>query len=275
MENVMKTIWGAIVGDIIGSAREFHPVKKKDFKLFPKNARFTDDTVMTLAVASWLEYDKEHSQDGLIHSMLHLGNDHLRAGYGHSFLKWLTQAAIPYNSWGNGSAMRVSAVGLYAKTLEECLRLAEQTAVVSHNHPEGIKGAQAVAACMFIALHWNGDVESMKTHLRKYVSEQFGYNLDHTLVEIRPTYRFDVSCQGSVPESIIAFLEADSYEETIRNAVSLGGDADTMGAIAGAIAACVWPVPREFVLEAQARMPLDLRAIAVDFEGYLLLNEEN
>ena len=149
------------------------------------------------------------------------------------------------------------------------LRLAKQTAAVSHNHPEAIKGAQAVAASIFIALHWTGEIDELKVHIRDFVTNQFEYNMNRTLNEIRPRYEFDVSCQGSVPEAIIAFLEADSYEDAIRNAVSLGGDADTQGAIAGAIAACVYPIPEYIIKECQKRLSDDLLKVVIRFEDYL------
>ena len=232
---------GAVVGDIIGSVYEFRNVKTTDFELFPKGSRFTDDSVMTLAVAKWLTEDKRHTAEGLTACMQELGRRHEDAGYGGRFLGWLWEEnPQPYNSWGNGAGMRVSPVGLYAKTLDEALALAEITALVSHNHPEGVKGAQAIATSVFLAKEGKS-----KQEIKAYVEQTFGYDLDRTTAEIRPSYHFDVSCQGSVPEAIIAFLEGNSFEEVIRLAVSLGGDSDTIGAMAGAIAACVYPIPGE------------------------------
>ena len=269
MKNTYRTIYGAIAGDIIGSMYEFRSVKSKDFELFPYGACFTDDTVMTLAIARWLMEDVTRSEYTLVDTMCEFGNRYPAVGYGGLFCNWLCNDPTPYNSWGNGSAMRVSAVGLVAKTLDECLRLAKQTAAVSHNHPEAIKGAQAVAASIFIALHWTGEIDELKVYIRDFVTNQFEYNMNRTLNEIRPRYEFDVSCQGSVPEAIIAFLEADSYEDAIRNAVSLGGDADTQGAIAGAIAACVYPISEYIIKECQRRLSDDLLKVVIRFEDYL------
>ena len=243
MKNTYRTIYGAIAGDIIGSMYEFRSVKSKDFELFPYGACFTDDTVMTLAIARWLMEDVTRSEYTLVDTMCEFGNRYPAVGYGGLFCNWLCNDPTPYNSWGNGSAMRVSAVGLVAKTLDECLRLAKQTAAVSHNHPEAIKGAQAVAASIFIALHWTGEIDELKVYIRDFVTNQFEYNMNRTLNEIRPRYEFDVSCQGSVPEAIIAFLEADSYEDAIRNAISLGGDSDTLAAITGSIAEAAYGIP--------------------------------
>lgn len=275
MRNIRKTIYGAIAGDIIGSTYEFCSVKSKDFELFPHETRFTDDTVMTLAVARWLMEDNTHSEYTLIDTMCEFGNRHPNVGYGGNFSNWLRNSPVPYYSWGNGSAMRVSAVGLIAESLEECLHLAKLTAAISHNHPEGIKGAQVVAACMFIALHWDEDVNRLKAYIKNFVADRFGYNMNRTLDEIRPQYTFDVSCLGSVPEAILAFLEADSYEEAIRNAVSLGGDADTQGAITGAIAACVYPMPEYLIKKCQEYLPDDLLEIAVRFDSFLDKEGEN
>lgn len=250
-------ILGALVGDIIGSVYEFRNTKSMDFELFTKWSRFTDDSVMTLAVAKWLTEDKIHSTSYLIGCMQELGQRYPKAGYGGNFGWWLRQPnPKPYNSWGNGSGMRVSPVGLYAKTLDEALALAALTASVSHNHPEGVKGAQAVAACMFLCRDGK-----TKQEIKGYVEQNFGYNLNRTIAEIRPDYHFDVSCQGSVPEAIIAFLEGESFEEVIRLAISLGGDSDTIGAMAGAIAACMYPIPVEIADKCYNILTEDLREI--------------
>ena len=254
---------GAVVGDIIGSVYEFRNVKTTDFELFPKGSRFTDDSVMTLAVAKWLTEDKRHTAEGLTACMQELGRRHEDAGYGGRFLGWLWEEnPQPYNSWGNGAGMRVSPVGLFAKTLDEALALAEITASVSHNHPEGVKGAQAIATSVFLAKEGKS-----KQEIKAYVEQTFGYDLDRTTAEIRPNYHFDVSCQGSVPEAIIAFLEGNSFEEVIRLAVSLGGDSDTIGAMAGAIAACVYPIPGEMAEKCYEILTEDLRQILNKFES--------
>ena len=248
---------GALVGDIVGSVYEFANTKSTDFELFTPLSSYTDDSVMTLAVAKWLVEDEAHTIHYLIYCMQELGNRYPNAGYGGNFGWWLRQDdPKPYNSWGNGAGMRVSPVGLYAKTLDEALALAAITASVSHNHPEGVKGAQAVASCVFLAKEGKA-----KTEIKAYVQNTFGYNLNRKIAEIRPRYGFDVSCQGSVPESIIAFLEGNSFEEVLRLAISLGGDSDTIGAMAGAIAACVYPIPDDIEKRCDAILTEDLRKI--------------
>ena len=228
-------ILGAIVGDIVGSTREWNNVKTEDFELLPAGSRFTDDTVMTLAVAEWLMTDPSHSERGLVECMQRLGRKYPNAGYGGMFRRWLaTDNPEPYNSFGNGSAMRVSPVGLYANSMEEALELARITASVSHNHPEGIKGAQAVAAAIYLKRTEEFDV---KGKIKRFVEKHFGYNLDAYLREIRKDYAFDVTCQGSVPIAIMAYLqEPYRAEKAIRLAVSMGGDSDTIGCMTASIA---------------------------------------
>lgn len=227
---------GAVIGDIIGSYYEWHNVKTKDFDLFPKEASFTDDTVMTLAVARWLIEDKRHTKSALVKIMLQMGRKYLNAGYGGQFYRWLlSDKPVPYNSWGNGSAMRVSPVGLYAKSLDEALELAKISACVTHNHPEGIKGAQAIAAAVFINRSDYIPLVERQAKIKNYIQYVFGYNLERTLDEIRPSYKFDESCQGTVPEAIIAFLESNTLQDCVRNAISIGGDSDTIAAIACSI----------------------------------------
>lgn len=258
---------GAVVGDILGSTYEFTELKQYDFELLPEGSCFTDDTVMTIAVAHWLaHYDDEGLTDQqLIKIMQKLGRKYPFAGYGSSFNSWLwSDTPQPYNSWGNGAAMRVSPVGLYAATLNDALELAKQTAQVSHNHPEGIKGAQVVASAVWMAK--NGYT---KEEIRAYITEKFKYNLNRTVEEIRPAYQWDVSCHGSVPESIICFLEGKDFIDVVRKAVSLGGDADTMACIAGSIAACVYPIPEWIVKECEGLLPMPLKAWMSGFEGYL------
>ena len=252
---------GALVGDIIGSVYEFHNTKSTDFELFRDGSRFTDDSVMTLAVAKWLTEDEAHTIYYLICCMQDLGHLHPNAGYGGHFMGWLwKENPQPYNSWGNGAGMRISPVGLYAKTIDEALTLAAITASVSHNHPEGVKGAQAIAASVFLAKQGK-----TKAEIKAYVENTFGYNLNRTIADIRPSYYFDVSCQGSVPEAIIAFLEGNSFEEVIRLAISLGGDSDTIGAMAGAIAACMYPIPEEIAVRCNSILTEDLREIKDKF----------
>ena len=242
-----KILLGAIAGDIIGSIYEFRPFKKTDFPLFMYYSEFTDDTVMTVANADWLV-----TNDSLLGIMQDYGNRYPTAGYGGMFRSWLIEDdPKPYNSFGNGSAMRVSPVGWAFDTLEETLDAAKKSAEVTHNHPEGIKGAQATAACIFMAR-----TGKSKQEIKEYIEKTFGYNLNRTCDEIRPTYDFDVTCQGSVPESIIAFLESTDFESAIRLAVSLGGDADTMGAITGGIAEAFYGgVPEHIRKEVLKRLP--------------------
>ena len=252
---------GAIIGDIVGSVYEFNNIKSTDFELFYEESCFTDDTVMTLAVAKWLIEDKTHSSQHLIKCMQELGRRYPDAGYGGTFYRWIFQDnPQPYNSWGNGAGMRVSPIGLYAKKLDEALRLAEITASVSHDHPEGIKGAQAIAASVFLC-----KTGRTKEEIKDYVERTFRYDLNRTIDEIRPNYRFDVSCQGSVPEAIIAFLEGNSFEEVLRLAISLGGDSDTIACMACSIAACMYPIPVEIEDVCNDILTDDLREIKDKF----------
>lgn len=239
-------ILGAIAGDIIGSAYEFNPTKDYNFLLFNDLSEYTDDTVMTVANAEWLLTSKD-----LGTTMLEYGNKY-EAGYGELFLCWLWRKDLrPYNSFGNGSAMRVSPVGWAFDTLEETLVAAKRSAEVTHNHPEGIKGAQSTAACIYWARKGR-----TKQQIKEYVDALFGYDLNRTCDEIRSSYGFDVTCQGSVPKSIIAFLESSDYESAVRLAVSLGGDSDTMGAITGGIAEAYYGgVPENIKIEVLKRLP--------------------
>jgi len=218
---------GAIAGDIIGSRYEWHPVKTTDFELLSEECFFTDDTVLTVAVASALLQGGTFAEE-----IWDLGNRYPDRGYGNNFMRWLSgPKKEPYHSYGNGSALRVSSIGWAFDTLEEVLENAYRSAVVTHDHPEGIKGAQSVALAV-----WMSRQKRSKADIRLEIVKRFGYDLDRTLAEIRPSYTFDVTCQGSVPEAIIAFLESQDYESAVRNAISLGGDADTQAAIAGSIA---------------------------------------
>ena len=258
---------GAVFGDIVGSAYEWKNVKTKVFLLERPGTRYTDDSVMTLAVAKWLLEDPSHSESHLVKCMQKLGRGHFKAGYGGRFREWLqSKDPQPYNSWGNGSAMRVSPVALYANSLEEALELARTTAIVTHNHPEGVKGAMAVAECVFICREAR-DIESAKEEIRKSIPLKYGYNLERTLDEIRPDYKFDVSCQGSVPEAIIAFLESNSLEDCARNAISIGGDSDTIAAIACSIYAAKNNQEDEILAKRfEHYLPADLRCVMEAFE---------
>lgn len=260
-----NTVFGAIVGDIIGSVYEHTPTKTTAFQLFKEGSTFTDDTVLTLAVAQWMVKDVDHTHEGLIEEVKKLCRQYPNAGYGWNFYCWMRSAtSTPYNSWANGSAMRVSPVALYASSIEEVLDLAKISAEITHNHPDGIKGAQAIATSVFLCK--NG---VPKEDIREYVEKTFGYDLHRTINEIRPTYKFDVSCNGSVPEAIIAFLDGNDFEEVVRLAISLGGDADTLAAIAGSIAACCYPIPEEIVRTCNVILPPDLRLIQDGFIKYI------
>lgn len=250
---------GAIAGDVIGSRFERDGFKSKEFPLFTKASIFTDDTAMTIAVADALLNNKEYEQ-----VLKTWGRRYPLAGYGGTFRKWLAGLVKgPYNSWGNGSAMRVSPVGWLCNSLEDVLAEAQASAAVTHNHPEGVKGAQAIAACIFLA-RTGQDKEA----IRDYCIETFGYNLRRKIDDIRIYYAFDVSCQGSVPEAIISFLEGEDFEDTIRNAISLGGDSDTIAAMAGSIAEAYYGnVPQEIVDEVIQRLPEDMKLVLAQFQG--------
>lgn len=235
-------LYGAIFGDIAGSSYEFKPVTSNKFELLTNKSKFTDDTVMTMAVAKWLMGDRK--QETLVKEMQVMGGHYPRAGYGGMFRKWLiADDPLPYGSFGNGSAMRVSPCGYAADSLEEAERLAKKSAMVTHNHPEGIKGAQAVAAAIFLA-----KTGITKSQIKIYIEQKYGYDLNRTVQEIiNSGYKFNETCQGSVPEAIICFLESTDYEDCIRKAISLRGDSDTQACIAGSIAGAYYGVPGQFI----------------------------
>lgn len=238
------------MGDIIGSVYEHRPIKTKDFPLFHPHCRFTDDTVLTIAIANAILTGHTY-----LESVRQIGQRYPGAGYGGSFMRWLhADVPIPYNSWGNGSAMRVSPVGFAFRTEEDVLREAARTAVISHNHPEGIKGAQATALSVFLARTGTG-----KETIRAVVEKRFGYDLARTVDSVRPSYSFDSSCQGTVPEAIICFLDSKSYEDAIRNAISLGGDSDTLACITGGIAEAFYgAIPAHIRFKVKEYLPPDL-----------------
>lgn len=264
-------MYGAILGDIIGSPYEFDMGNKsKEFPLFSKRSEFTDDTVMTIAVAEALldsavgETD-EKIRRRVVEQMQRWGRAYPYAGYGSRFIWWLQDAdPKPYGSWGNGSAMRVSAAGWLYDDLETVLRMAKLSADVPHDHPEGIKGAQATAAAIFLAR-----TGKTKAGIREYITETFGYDLSRTCDQIRPGYFHVESCQQTVPEAITAFLEGESFEDVIRTAVSLGGDCDTLTAIAGSIAEAFYGVPEELKRECRARLKDDLRSVLERFDRHM------
>jgi ADP-ribosylglycohydrolase/uncharacterized protein (DUF1810 family) len=253
---------GAIIGDIVGSVYEFDNTKDYNFHLLTPRSKFTDDTVMTLAVAKWLTEDDSHSHEYLVKCMRELGLKYPWAGYGGNFKRWLIEREPkPYNSWGNGSDMRVSPVGFYAHSLDEALELAKVSAEVTHNHPEGIKGAQAIAAAVFLTRQGKS-----KEDLREYLETTFGYDLHRTIDGIRPEYSYDVSCMGSVPEAISAYLDSHDFESTIRNAVSIGGDSDTIAAMAGAVAQAAYEMPKALASYCYGLLTPTLRHVLDRFE---------
>lgn len=237
---------GAIAGDIIGSVYETFRTKRKGFKLFTPVSTFTDDTVLTVAVADAILTDRDYGK-----SLKRYARKYPLRGYGPGFLVWMIKPGIaPYNSFGNGSAMRVSPVGHVFESENDVLKEAERTAECTHNHPEGIKGAQAAALAVFLA-RAGADKET----IRAEIENRFGYNVSRTVDEIRADYTFNMTCQGSVPEAIIAFLDSTSFEDAIRNAVSLGGDADTQACIAGAVAEAYYKtIPDEILSQVKKRL---------------------
>lgn len=268
-------MYGAILGDIIGSPFEFdRGDKTKDFKLFSRRSHFTDDSVMTLAVCEALLKVGQNAavkeiEDAVITSMQSWGRRYPHEGYGGYFRHWLTaRHPEPYNSFGNGSAMRVSAAGWLYDSLEKTRVVAKATANITHNHPEGIKGAEATASAIFMAR--NG---SSKEEIKKYIENEFHYDLNRTLDEIRPSFHMDETCQKTVPEAIIAFLEARDFEDAIRNAVSLGGDTDTLGAITGSIAEAYFGISETLISECRNRINKDMRDIVDAF--YSLVRKDD
>lgn len=248
---------GAIAGDIIGSVYEVYPIKTTEFPLFNRHSQFTDDTVLTVAVAYSILKKVDY-----VTSLKTFGQKYPYAGYGATFFHWIfSPNSQPYNSWGNGSAMRVSPIGFACDSVEDVLAEAKKSAEVTHNHPEGIKGAQATALSIFLAR-----TGKSKEDIRQEISERFAYNLNRTVDEIRPAYSFDVSCQGSVPESIIAFLDSENFEDAVRKGISLGGDSDTIACITGGIAQAFYKkIPQEIISNVRRRLPDELLTIVDEF----------
>ena len=264
---------GAVIGDISGSWYEFREFKKRPATLVTQRDFFTDDSVLTLAVAEGMmngfeKVDRARLQDEdvqaafrleIVKSICEFAHRYPDAGYGNTFIRWYAEAYKrqvyePYNSWGNGSAMRASFAGWAAQSLEEALLFGKLSAEVTHNHPEGIKGAQAIAAGIYLLRSGKS-----KADVREYLSQM--YDLNFTLDEIRPSYHFEVSCQKSVPQAINAFLEAEDFEDTLKNALSLGGDADTLAAMAGSLAEACYPIPTDLEDRAWAKLTPDLQAV--------------
>ena len=265
-------MYGALLGDIIGSPFEFdRGDKTKEFDLFSKGCDFTDDSVMTIAVGEALlavgpEATVKEIEEAVVTNMQDWGKRYPHAGYGGRFSHWLKEKSpMPYGSYGNGSAMRVSAAGWLYDSLERTREVARATANVTHNHPEGIKGAEATASAIYMAR--NG---SFKEEIKEYIEREFYYNLDRTLDEIRPGYHMDETCQKTVPEAIIAFLESKDFEDAIRNAVSLGGDTDTLGAITGSIAEAFYGIPAVLLAECRNRIDDGLMTDVLDEFDHVL-----
>lgn len=266
---------GALIGDTVGSVYEFNNIKTKDFEFLTRKCNFTDDTVMTMAVAQWLMVGKDRTQKDLERSMVELAKQYPLAGYGGGFRRWLffpgelrsydgtknCGLRRPYNSFGNGSAMRVSGCGWYFDTLEETEYWAEQSAAITHNHPEGIKGAQATAAAIFLARTGHS-----KQEIKDYIEQKYGYDLSRTCDEIRPHYRFNETCQDTVPQALTSFLESTDFEDCIRLGVSLGGDTDTLCAIAGAVAEAFYGgIPETIAQQILPKIPDGFLAILRQF----------
>ena len=270
-------MYGAILGDIIGSPFEFdRGDKTKEFDLFTKGCDFTDDSVMTIAVGEALlavgpEATVKEIEEAVVTNMQDWGKRYPYAGYGGRFRYWLRERnPKPYGSYGNGSAMRVSAVGWLYDSLERTREVARATANVTHNHPEGIKGAEATASAIYMARN-----ESSKEEIKEYIEREFHYNLDRTLDEIRPGYHMDETCQRTVPEAIIAFLESKDFEDAIRNAVSLGGDTDTLGAITGSIAEAFYGISDVLIAECRSRIDEGLMTDIFDEFDHILGRDKN
>ncbi len=256
---------GAIIGDIVGSRFEFENFKSKDFKFFTKDSFVTDDSIMTLALAkAFIESKDDYSDlsDNAIKCMQEIGRKYPECGYGHRFMEWMfSDDPKPYNSYGNGAAMRVSSAGFVANSLDEAKEFSRKITVVTHNHPEGLKGAEATAVAIFLARTGED-----KEEIKKYINSNY-YHMDFTLDDIRPTYSFNEICQDTVPQALMAFFEADDFECTIRNAISLGGDADTLAAIAGSVAEAYYGVPDPMKEIAIRYLDDDLLAILEEFES--------
>lgn len=252
-------MYGAIIGDVVGSRYELDGIKSKDFVLLNSENEYTDDTVMTVAVANALVRHIEGAEDfkpALIEEMQTLCKKYPKAGYGESFKKWLNGTdPKPYYSFANGSAMRVSPCALVARTLDEAIDLAKQSAEITHNHPDGIKGAQAVSAAIFLA-----KTGKSKEDIRCYINDNY-YSLNKTLDQIRPDYEFDLACEESVPQAILCFLESENFEDALRNSVSLGGDSDTIAAMAGSIAWSYYSYGRQ--------LPQDMQELRNRINSYL------
>lgn len=257
-------MFGAIVGDIVGSRFEANNIKTKDFELFTPDSRPTDDTVMTIAIAEALYNHVYYNEDldlAAKNCMRMYGRSFPGAGYGGRFIKWIySDNPQPYNSFGNGAGMRVSPCAIIANSLDEAIKFSHAVTEVTHNHPEGVKGADAITTAIYLA-----KVGESKSEIKKFI-ERLYYKLDFTLDDIREDYKFDVTCQGSVPQAIVAFLESEDFEDAIRNAISIGGDSDTIAAMTGAIAEEYYGIPYDIQFTTIDHMYDDLLGIMYSFE---------
>ena len=255
-------IIGAIAGDIIGSVYEWNNIKTLDFDLFCSKSHFTDDSVLTLATMEALINQTDYAQ-----AYWNFGRKYPNKGYGSRFITWLySKNPKPYNSWGNGSAMRVSPIAWAFDNLEDVLYESKKSAESTHNHPEGVKGAQATATAVYLARKGKS-----KEEIKRFITEQFSYNLDRTIQDIRPTYKFDVSCQGSVPPAIVAFLESSDFENAVRLAISIGGDSDTIACITGGIAEAFYQTMPDSIIENVLNLlPQELISIIDKFSQYVM-----
>jgi len=264
---------GAIIGDIVGSRFEFNNIRTKNFELFAKDCQVTDDSIMTLAVAKALlacNGDWNQLGQNAVKYMQEIGRKYPNCGFGGMFGKWVfSDKPAPYNSFGNGAAMRVSPCGFIARTEEEAILLSKKVTEVTHNHPEGLKGAEAVSVAIFLARN-----KATKSEIEERIEKDY-YNLNFTLDSIRDDYEFDESCQGTVPQAIVAFLESTSFEDAIRNAISVGGDSDTLAAITGSIAEAFYGVPSDLKSEAQAYLDHELLNIYEEWEKFILTLTKN
>ena len=254
---------GSIVGDIVGSIYEFGNIKTKDFEFFSERGSYTDDSILTFATADWLLHGGDVAH---YYSRYGVENPWPMGGYGGGFRSWLVRSARqndlrPYNSCGNGSAMRVGPVGWACNSKEEVLAKAKESAECTHDHPEGIKGAQATALAIMMARQGCD-----KEEIRSEIEKDFDYNLQFTCDEIRPTYTWGGTCQDSVPQAIVAFLDGTDFEDSIRNAISIGGDSDTIGCITGSIAEAYYGVPQDIRNRAMEYLPEQFKKILSDFE---------
>jgi len=256
---------GSIIGNIVGSIYEFHNIKTKEFPLFTERTKFTDDSILTIATVKWILEGGSKSDSGRYYFRYGFDYPHPMGGYGDGFQRWIWQAQdgdfTPYVSCGNGSAMRVGPVGWAYDTVDEVLEAAKASAESTHNHPEGIKGAQATALCILLVRQGKS-----KDDIRKEITERFGYDLDFTCDSIRDTYTFGAKCQDTVPQAIVAFLDGNDFEDCIRNVISIGGDSDTLACITGSIAEAYYGVPEDLYNEAFNRLTPHFKNVVTEFE---------